>query len=71
MRVTLDLPERIAREAADLAHKVGAPVSELCAHAVEEYVKAASQQQAIDMIHAILDSPAHESHGTEDLLPGR
>jgi metal-responsive CopG/Arc/MetJ family transcriptional regulator len=63
MRITMSVPERIAREAERLAREEGTAIAEFCARAVEEYVKTESQQRAIDQINALLESPGSELFG--------
>lgn len=54
MDITLNLPERILREAERLAREEGVRVASYLADAVEEYVKTASQQRAVAQIHELL-----------------
>lgn len=63
MRIELRLPERIGRETERLADELGTPVPDLCARAVEDYIKRLSQQRAIETIDSLLRSP---SKGTGD-----
>ncbi len=54
MRITVTIPDEIAREAKLLAAQLGKPVSAIYTEAIEMHVKALRRTQAIEAINSII-----------------